>query len=218
MSSGAGAVSRRLPLLVAAALVGAACGPTGAVPPSSAPAPTSSLSPSPHGDTLTADPSIGYDGFREWATGSGWGGVAIAQIVQIGPLRWTTPDGTRPAESVLHGAPPDGQDHPGIGRVITVREIQTLTGRWLGPVDGATYFRPGGQLGLDVWKGEIPLPEFNVGQTVIAFFAPQEVYLGAGGLLPMQIGWLFPVDAAGRVQTLDPRENITLDTIASYLR
>ncbi|MBI2764043.1 MAG: hypothetical protein HYX54_09940 [Chloroflexi bacterium] len=78
--------------------------------------------------------------------------------------------------------------------------------------------RPGGQLGLDTEEAEIPLPEFTVGETAIAFILPQEGDLGTGGPLPVQIGWLFPVDAAGRVRTLDPRENITLDTIASYLR
>ena len=209
-------------LLLAAGLMAAACGPSGAASsggPLATPSPSPATpAPSPHGDTLTSGASIGYDGFRDWATASGWGGIAVVRVVGVGPLRWTTRDGARPSEGELHGAPPGLLSRPGIGRLISVREVRTLSGQWLGARDGAVYWRPGGQLGLDIQEEEIPLPEFIVGQTAIAFVLPQDLDFGNGGPLPVQIGWLFPVDAAGRVQTLDPRETITLDTIASYLQ
>lgn len=220
--------SRLAPLLVALFLV-AACGSSSG-PRSSregtgaqSPLATSLLSPAlstpnaatPHGDQVGGGASIGYVSFREWV--ASWAGVALVDVVAVGPLRWTTPNGARPSEEVLHTAPAGHDNSPGIGRIITVRQARLFSGRWLGPGDTGQYFRPGGQISLDVDVSEIPLPELTPRQRAIAFVLPAEGDLGSGAPQRVQIAWLFPVDADGRIQTLDPREQITLDTIASYL-
>ena len=210
-------------LLLAAGLMAAACGPSGAAS-SGGPLATPSLPlatpvPSPHGDILTSGASIGYDGFRDWVRTSG-GNVALVRVVGVGPVRWNSSDGTRPPEAMIEMPSPANGGHFVIGRVVSVERIRVVAGSWPPSAATADYWRPGGSVGLDSFDAEIPLPDFVVGQRAIAFMGSggSSSFMSWDGLsIPVQIGWLFPVDAAGRVQTLDPRETITLDTIASYL-
>jgi len=163
--------------------------------------------------------SISYDGFREWAR-IGGGDIALVRIVGVGPVRWNSSDGTRPPEAMIEMPSPANGGHYFIGRVISVERVRVLSGAWSLTSETADYWRPGGSLGLDSFDAEIPLSDFVVGQRAIAFMSigGSSSFMSWDGLsIPVQVGWLFPVDAAGRVQTLDPRENITLDTIASYL-
>lgn len=188
---------------------------TDPAPPSPAPDRTAIDAPSVHGDTLTVDALIGYPGFAEWA--SGWSGVALVEVVSVGPVRWTTQTGRRPEESRLHSAPNGHDDAPGIGRVIGVRKVQVLKGSWTAASDTARYWRPGGRIEADETIVDLPIPEVAVGQQAVAFMLPQPDGLGDGAAIPVEVGWLFPVDGSGLVRTLDPNERVTLDRLPSLL-
>lgn len=230
-----GIVSRRLPsLFITAVLSAAACTGTATVPesnPTNPPSTTGSTedetaakpsgpaaleaSPAPtvHGDRLTSDASVSYDGFRVWAGQSA--GVAVVRVVEVGPVRWNSASGDRPPEAALHDAPRGHRDAYNSGRLIVVERVRLVAGRW--PANGSTvaYWRPGGSLGGDTFEPPLPMPDVTVGAEAVALLV--EADAGADGPIPVQVGWLFPADATGRVATLDPAENITLGTIESFL-
>lgn len=221
---------RALVLPLAVSILAVACAPTGTAPTqspigSSAPvttdtpidstSPKTSTAPSIHGDTLSVDVSIGYDGIREWTRN--WGGVALVEIADVGPIRWSTVSGLRPDESLLHSAPKGHEDSPGIGRFIEVSQIRLIDGQWLGEGDLARYWRVGGRIGADEMIDSLDLPTFNAGDMALAFLLPQAGNLAVDGDLPVQVGWLFPVDGTGRVVTLDPNERITVQDVESLV-
>lgn len=59
------------------------------------------------------------------------------------------------------------------------------------------------------------MPDLKVGADAVALLV--EADAGADGSIPVQVGWFFPVDASGRVQTLDPTEDVTLDNLEAFL-
>lgn len=214
-------------VLFAVSILGVGCSPIGTA---STPRPTSSSADSPiggvspepspapiiHGDTLSVDVSIGYNGIREWMRN--WGGIALVEVADVGPIRWDTPSGARPDESLLHSAPEGHADAPGIGRVIQVRRVKLLSGAWLGNSGLARYWRVGGSVGADEMISDLQLPTFDSGSQAIAFLLPQPVDIGSGGAaIPVEVGWLFPIDATGRVNTLDPNEKITMQDLESLV-
>lgn len=226
---------RRVALPIAVSLAMIACAPSGSGPgpdvatsaatigpdvaePTTG---TTATSPSPasvasvHGDVFTLDASIGYGGLREWMTI--WGGIALVEITDVGPIRWDTESGARPDETLIHSAPVGHKDAPGIGRLVEVRRVRTLSGQWLGAPDLARYWRPGGRLGADEMIDDLGLPPLATGAQAVAFLLPQPGNVASDGTIPVEVGWLFPVDASGRVITLDPNEKITLDTMESFL-
>lgn len=184
-------------------------------------APNGAMSPSPlpaatvHGDVLTLDASIGYSGLREWTRI--WGGIALVEITDVGAVRWDTEAGSRPDEALIHSAPAGHGDAPGIGRLIEVRRIRILSGRWLGPSDLARYWRPGGRIGADEMIDDLDLPTLASGAQAVAFLLPQPGNVASEGSLPVEVGWIFPIDTTGRVVTLDPDEEVTLEDLESFL-
>ncbi|MBI2775904.1 MAG: hypothetical protein HYX57_01375 [Chloroflexi bacterium] len=161
----------------------------------------------------------------EWV-GRGGEGVALVTVTAVGPIRWNTADGGRPSESAVHGGPVGNGNNgngntPFIGRLITVELVRTLVAPWLASPDGpnrAAYWQPGGQLGLDVQEVDVSRTfAFVPGQTAVAFVLPQQVDLGYDAPMLVQIGSLFAADGAGRIETFDPDEKITLDNIGTYL-
>ncbi|MFP5343316.1 MAG: hypothetical protein ACLGIJ_10400 [Candidatus Limnocylindria bacterium] len=228
-----------LPLIMAIALLAVACAPSGAaggpdtaVAPAATPAtiargvgepttgstaasPSPSATAGPHGDVLTLDASIGYSGLREWMTI--WGGIALVEITEVGPIRWDTESGARPDEALIHSAPVGHQDTPGIGRLVEVRRDRLLSGRWLGTSELARYWRPGGRVGADEMINDLGLPPLATGTQAIAFLLRQPGDVGSQGTIPVEVGWLFPVDASGGVITLDPNEKINVDDVESFL-
>lgn len=215
-----------LAVAAATAVLAAGCGSTDARPSISNSAPPSPIAATPHGDRVGGNAVFAYTGFRDWVTDFGSRGVAIVTVTSVGPIRWNTADGGRPSETALHG-PPAGSGNNGngntpfIGQLVSVEVVRPLTGRWLGSPDAATrgaYWQPGGRLGLDVQEVDEPVSfSFVPGQTAVAFLLPQQLDLGYDAPLPVEIGSLFPVDGNGRVETFDPSERITLDTIGKYL-
>lgn len=219
-----------LPLVVS--ILPVACAPTGTAStpgpidssaaspvttdvPIGATSPKASPAPSIHGDTLSVDVSIGYDGIREWT--KNWGGIALVEIADVGPVRWSTVSGLRPDESLLHSAPKGHEDTPGIGRFIKVSRIRLIDGQWLGEGDLARYWRVGGRIGADEMIDSLDLPTFSAGDKALAFLLPEPGNLAVDGDLPVQVGWLFPVDANGSVITLDPNERITVQDLDSLV-
>lgn len=160
--------------------------------------------------------SESYDGLADWVRTLG-GNVALVRVVDVGPVRWNSPTGARPVEAELHRGPAEGETTYFIGRLVTVQLERVLLGSWVPADDTARYWRPGGSVGADALDTAVPLPEFQPGDRAIAFVVPKEADLGRGGPLPVQIGSLFQVDPPGRILTLDPAEQVTLDTIDSVL-
>lgn len=219
---------RALVLHLAVSILAVACAPTGIAPtpgptdssaaspattdtPIAATSPKASPAPSIHGDTLTMDALVSYDGFRVWAEMSA--GIALVEVADVGPVRWSTVSGLRPDESLLHSAPKGHEDTPGIGRFIDVSRIRLIDGQWLGEGDLARYWRVGGKIGADEMIHSLDLPTFSSGDKALAFLLPEPVNLAVDGDLPLQVGWLFPVDANGSVITLDPNERITVQDL-----
>lgn len=215
----------RAPLsLIALSVLVAACVPSASVPSPSAPGttgqPSGTIGPEPsigsstaHGHTLGSDASVSYDGFRVWAGQSQ--GVALVQVSDIGPLRWNSISGERPDEGALHSAPRDHRDSYNIGRLITVERVRLVAGRSPTTTSTFTYWRPGGALGPDSFDAALPAPVLSVGDRAIALLT--EADAGADGPIPVQVGWLFPLDDTGRVVTLNPNEKITLENLASFV-
>lgn len=176
---------------------------------------TETPSPTPHGDVLTVSASIGYSGFAEWT--SVWSGIALVEVIDVGAIRWTTPTGQRPEEARLHSVPQGHEGTPGIGRLVTARRISVLSGQWPPETEFARYWRPGGRVGSDEMLVDIPLPPLAPGQQALAFVLPQAGNVGGDGAIIVEAGWLFPIDDRGRVLTLDPNENVTLENLPSFL-
>lgn len=204
--------------LVAVSLIVVACAtaaPAATPSPIGAATKQATAVPTVHGDTLSIDASIGYSGFREWVTI--WAGIALVEITDVGPVRWNTVSGVRPDESLLHSAPKGHADTPGIGRIVEVRRIRLISGQWLGGEDLARYWKVGGKIAADEMIDSLNLPTFRSGDRALAFLLPQVGNVAVDGDLPVQVGWLFPVDASGRVQTLDPTEDVTLANLDALL-
>lgn len=229
-------MSSRWRPLIAIALATIACAPSGgagatrvARPSTTAfvpGAPATSVTPSAagngepssastlHGDTLTSGASISYDGLRVWADQSL--GVAIVRVIDVGPIRWNSGSGDRPDETALHSAPRGHRDSYNLGRLITVERVRLVVGRW--PTGGSTaaYWRPGGSLGPDSFEPALASAKLSIGDEAVALLTDADA--GADANIPVQVGWLFPVDASGRVITLDPDEGINLDNLESFVR
>jgi len=215
--------------LITTLLVFVACGTTGrpqpggtsnALPTTTRPSPGVSATGSGrtpvstvHGDTLTVDASISYDGFRNWAAMSE--GVAIVRVVEVGPIRWNSASGDRPPEARLHTAPRGHRDSYNIGRLVVLEPVQLLAGEWPRGVERLRYWRPGGSLGVDRFEVPLPVPDLAAGDEAVALLGSADA--GADDSIPVQVGWLFPIDDTGRVVTLDRSEGVTLDNLDSFL-
>lgn len=208
-------------IVLALALAGGACGgmaipePPATDPPVSAQATPGTPAATPHGDQVVGTAtSIPYESFAQWA--GYFDGVAIVRVLDVGAPRWSTPTGERPAEADLHASPTDGVPRPPlvIGRPITVELVRDVRGAWPAPGQRAVWWVPGGRIGADELISTGPsLREPRVGELGVAFTA-------AKAYLPVPltyIGSLFAVDASGRVETFDPTEKITLDTLDQAL-
>lgn len=190
----------------------AAAAPDGSRKPATT-APTGEPVATPHGHELTSSGS-GYTNLGEWLD-QPWG-VAIVRVESVGPIRWDTPTGERPPEELLHQAPPGHEAHPTIGRLVTVKQLRVLRGSWLGvpdDPDAARYWRPGGRLGADTFDVDDVRTVFVPGQRALALLLPEPGDVGTAGSVPVQIAWLFPVRADGRIETLDRSEVITVDDV-----
>lgn len=167
----------------------------------------------PHGEQQTGASDIVYVSIAQWA--AWYDGVAIVRVVDIGAPRWSTPSGERPSEADLHAwLTAEVRTPLVIGRAITVELVREVQGAWPAPGGRAVWWVPGGRIGADeVVDGSARVREPVIGELAVAF-------TGAQPYLPVPlsyIGCLFTADAAGRVETFDSSETVTLDTLDQAL-
>ena len=96
-----------------------------------------------------------------------------------------------------------------------MERVRLVAGRWPATRSTVAYWRGGGSLGADSLEPGLVAAELNIGNEAVALLT--EADAGADGNLPVQVGWLFPVDASGRVVTLDRTRTVTLDNLRSFL-
>ena len=190
-------------------------GPTSAATRSTPPSAAPSASIGAHGESRFGGASYNYQTLAQFVRDNSqiFEGIAVVTVESVGPLRWNTPDGSRPAEAALH-AGWDGTADYFIGRAYRLRLERVAWGKWTatGPTD--IYWLAGGKLGADeTGSSGIGLPPPVVGGTALALTG--SVDFGTG--VSTTISWLFPVDASGRVITLDPTEDITLSDLDRHL-
>lgn len=170
----------------------------------------------PHGEQVVGSASIGYESIAQWA--AWYDGVAIVRVVEVGALRWNTPSGERPPEADLHASNDRRVGTPlVIGRAIAVELVREVRGPWPAPGQRAVWWVPGGRIGADefiltdgVWPGR----EAAIGELAVAFTRAEPTQRA---IPSAYIGYLFAVDASGRVVTYDPSERVTLDTLDQAL-
>jgi len=201
-----------------------------------APRPTTGTPPATQPDTAspaTAAPSTGQHGESRVAAGVSFDyqtlaqfirdnsqiveGVAVVTVESVSPLRWNTPDGKRPSEPALHADwSSTGDNRYGIGRAYGVRLQRVAWGKWLAPGPTEVYWLGGGKLGADedVNGSADLLPPPVVGGTAVVLVGR---FYSSPGVVGPTISWPFPVDANGRVITLDPTEDITLADLDQHL-
>jgi len=209
-----------LALAIAIVLPLAACGGAASPEPPATDPPTPPVAAgtpaaTPHGEQqVGSSTSVPYVSIADYATY--YDGVAIVRVVDVGAPRWNTPSGERPAEAELH-AWLNGTVYTPlvIGRAITVELVRQVRGAWPAPGQRAVWWVSGGRIGADEVISTGPnLREPAVGEIAVAFTA-DEAYSPA---IPLRyIGDLFAVDASGRVETFDPSETVTLDTLDQAL-
>ncbi|MBI3746353.1 MAG: hypothetical protein HY264_07510 [Chloroflexi bacterium] len=142
-------------------------------------------------------------------------GIAVVTVESVSQLRWNTPDGSRPADRALHAGWDNGTADYFIGRAYRLRLERVAWGNWTatGPTD--VYWLAGGKLGADETGSSASdlVPPPIVGGKAVALTGSFDFGTGVS----TTIATLFPVDAGGRVITLDPTEDITLADLAQHL-
>ena len=197
-----------------AASPGSTTAPTRPTPPSAAPAASAGM----HGESrFGGTVSVNYQTLAQFIrdNASFYAGIAVVTVESVGPLRWNTPDGSRPAEAALHAGWDSGTADSFIGRAYRLRLERVAWGKWTatGPTD--IYWLAGGKLGADETGSSASdlVPPPVVGGTALALTGSFDFGTGVS----TTIATLFPVDAGGRVITLDPTEDITLADLDRHL-
>lgn len=177
--------------------------PSAAEVPSVVPSPT----PCPFGG---GEGSYYYGSFEEFASMTD--GVAVVRVTSVGPVQYPTADGERPS------CAPETEAW-GVGRLIEAELVTLVRGTW--PNGSAAYWLPGGTIGADRTTEtgfEAELPDPVAGELAVAFLLSRTEDLDVGdGVLPIDIGLLFPVNTAGRVITPDPLEIVLVDEVPTLL-
>lgn len=126
--------------------------------------------------------------------------------------------GELPPERALHSdwdMSGGGTFRYAIGRAYQVRLERVVWGKWLAPGDTDVYWLPGGKLGNDEVGGDRfgPLPPgaADLGLAIISR------YDRGPGVISSAVAWLLPVDASGRVTTMNPKEHVTLADLDEHL-
>ncbi|MBI2763501.1 MAG: hypothetical protein HYX54_07115 [Chloroflexi bacterium] len=196
-------------------------GPTMAPSQPAVPSAAPLASAGPHGESLVAATSIfNYQTLAQFIRDNRQviQGVAVVRIASASPLRWNTPDGTRPSELALDAdwSNPTAARYM-IGRAFGLRLERVAWGDWTAKGPTEVYWIPGGKLGADEYVNGsaalVPAP-VDGGLAVALTITP----MVSQPQPPVRtIGFVFPVDASGRVTTIDPAEDITLGDLAQHL-
>lgn len=182
---------------------------------SSATAPIVPASHAPDSDECSLGFGIAehhYPGLRQFAGFSD--GVAIAEVVSVSDLQYSTETGERPSCQYIDEA----QAVFGVGRMVELRVEAPVAGRGR---SGETlrYLFPGGAIGGDSSPGHhygVPLPAVGDRMLVMLLDPPADVDPGEG-VLEVDVLELFQI-ANGRIVTPDRNERVTVDNVRDVVR
>ncbi|HEX2884604.1 MAG TPA: hypothetical protein VHQ42_08525 [Candidatus Limnocylindria bacterium] len=226
-------MTRRLAIIscLLVALLTACRGVTPGAPPDSGPPGLASRSAAPASEAASLAPSAtqpeacalgtavaeyAYPGLREFVNEFRGisRGVAVAEVVSVGEVQYSTESGQRPSCDEIQAA---GSGFS-IGRLVDVRVIT--------PVGGAvekdqvlTYLYQGGSLGKDSSPGHpfgLAVPRAGDLMLVLISREPIDADPGAGEL-PVEVLEMFLV-TQGRVVTPDPAERVPVQQVGDVLR
>lgn len=190
------------------------------------PTATTTQSPEVHGSPLESGSPFGadgcalgfgvaehvYPGLREFARFSD--GVAIAEVVSVGDLQYSTETGGRPSCEYIE----DAQAVFDVGRMVELRVDTPVAGRGR---TGETlrYLFPGGAVGGDMSPGHhygLQLPKIGDRMLALLLDPPYDVDPGEG-VLEVNVLELFRI-ANGRIVTPDSTERVTVNTLRDVVR
>lgn len=158
-----------------------------------------------------------YPGLREFV-GEFQGisrGLAVAEVVSVGPLQYSTERGDRPSCEEIEEA----QAVFSVGRLIEVR-VLTPAGGTVEKGEVLSYLYQGGSLGADSSPGhpfDLELPSVGDRMLVLVARDPLDVDPGSGEL-PIDVLEMFLITPQGKVVTPNPSERVTVDRVADLLR
>lgn len=153
-----------------------------------------------------------YPGLREFARFSD--GVAIAEVVSVGQLQYSTETGERPSCAYIEEA----QAVFGVGRMVVLQVEAPVAGR-AHAGETLRYLFPGGTIRDDTSPGHhygLQLPAVGDRFLVLLFDPPFDADPGEG-VLEVNVLELFRI-ANGRVVTPDAAERITENTVRDVVR
>lgn len=142
-------------------------------------------------------------------------GVAVAEVLSVGPLQYSTESGERPSCDEIEAAPAAFS----IGRVVEVR-VLTPAGGAVETGEVLSYLYQGGSLGGDSTAGHpfgLRTPREDDRMLALIAREPIDVDPGAGEL-PVEVLELFLITPQGRVVTPDSGERVTVERVADLLR
>lgn len=158
-----------------------------------------------------------YPGFREFVGEfrSLSRGVAVAEVVSVGPVQYATEDGDRPSCEEIEAA----QAVFTIGRLVEVR-VLTPAGGVVEKGEVLSYLYPGGSLGADRSPGHpLGLEVPSEGDRALVLIAKTPVDVDPGdGEVPVDVLEMFLVTPQGHVATPDPTERVPVERVADLLR
>ncbi|MBI2777922.1 MAG: hypothetical protein HYX57_11765 [Chloroflexi bacterium] len=195
-------------------------GPAATVAPSRpSPSATPAASAAAHGESFVAAATMfNYQTLAQFIRDNSqiFAGIAVVTVESASPLQWNTPDGARPSEPALHAdwSNPATAQYM-IGRAFTLRLDRVAWGQWTAKGPTEVYWIPGGRLGADEYangSADLVPPPVAGGMAVALTASAADSGPGVS-----TISWLFPVDANGRVMTLDPTEALTLENLDQRL-
>lgn len=158
-----------------------------------------------------------YPGLREFV-GEFRGlsrGVAVAEVVRVGELQYSTESGERPSCGEIRATPAVFS----IGRMVEVR-VLTPAGGAVEKGEVLTYLFQGGSLGRDRSPGHpFGLTVPSEGDRMLVLIAREAIDVDPGsGELPVEVLEMFRINPEGRIVTPDRSERVTVDRVEDLLR
>lgn len=151
---------------------------------------------------------VAYSDIRELARAAD--SIAVATVVRVGELQYTTESGERPSCEYIEAA----GGVFAVGRMIELRQQRNVAGRSRGG-GTFTYWLRGGTLGGDTSPPHpFGLETPDVGDRMLAFLMeePGDIDMGPG-VLRVDAYELFPIGRDGRIRTPRPEERVTTETV-----
>lgn len=142
-------------------------------------------------------------------------GVAVAEVVSVGPLQYSTESGERPSCDEIESAPAGFT----IGRLVEV-QVLTPAGGAVGKGEALSYLFQGGALGGESSPGHpFGLKVPSEGDRMLVLVAREPIDVDpASGELSVGVLEMFLITSAGRVVTPDGGENVSVERVANLLR